>query len=329
MPASTSSTPAATTAAILTLAAPNHGVVTTDGARGAGIHPNALLNRVRSGVLERVDRGVFVVRGSADTTHRRAVIACRRAGSDALLSHRAGALHWALDGISHAPMEVLVARGARRRHRAGLVVHESTLWRPGDARVLEGVPVTSPARTIVDLASCVHPYRVEQALEDAARRGLCSYQEVADRFVGLARGGRKGTMALSRLLGERVGEHVPTQAMTERRAVQLIRAAQLPEPSRQIPVDLGGVTVYLDLGWPELMLAIECDGLYDHATNSQLPWDLDRQNHLVLLGWLVLRFTWHQITDGAEETAAVIQQAYAQRVAGLDALAGVPRRAAA
>ena len=103
--------------------------------------------------------------------------------------------------------------------------------------------------------------------------------------------------------------------MTERRAVQLIRAARLPEPHRQIPVVLGGVTVYLDLGWPNLLLAIECDGLFHHATNLQLPWDLDRQNQLVLLGWLVLRFTWRQLTEQADETAAVIRRAYEQRLA--------------
>lgn len=329
MPASRTPAPSSPTTTILAIAAASHGVVTTAEAKEHGLHPNALLNRARSGVLERVDRGVYLVRGSADTPARRAIVACRRAGTAALLSHRAGGLHWTLDGIDHAPMEVLVARWSRPRRRAGLIVHESTLWRPGDARLLDGVPITSPERTIIDLASCVHPYRLEQAIEDAARRGLCSYQDVANRFVGLACNSRRGTAALSRLLAERVGERVPTQAMTERRAVQLIRAAHLPEPARQIPVALGGATVYLDLGWPHLQLAIECDGLYHHATNHQLPWDLDRQNHLLLLGWLVLRFTWRQLTEEADETAAVIRRAYEQRVGRLASGVGVPHHAPA
>ena len=95
-------------------------MVTTAEAKEHGLHPNALLNRARSGVLERVDRGVYLVRGSADTPARRAIVACRRAGTAALLSHRAGGLHWTLDmamreddsriRTDHAPANMAVLR---------------------------------------------------------------------------------------------------------------------------------------------------------------------------------------------------------------------------
>ncbi len=302
-----------TTQRLLELAARHHGVVTTAWAAELGVHPNALLKRAGAGVLERVDQGVFVVRGSVDTFHQRATLACCLAGHDAVLSHRAAALHWDLDGVDRAPMEVTVPRWRRRRDRPNQIVHESSLWLPGDRQVRHGVPATSPARTLIDLAAVVHPYRLEQAVEDAARRGLCGYEQLADRFVGLALPGRRGTKAMAALLQERVGEEVPTKAMSERRAVQLIRSCHLPEPVRQHPVDLGDTVVYLDLAWPDLLLAVECDGLFHHATNVALPWDDDRQNQLVLLGWLVLRFTWRQLTREGDRCRHQLRVAHAER----------------
>ena len=86
-----------------------------------------------------------------------------------------------------------------------------------------------------------------------------------------------------------------------------------PRPICQHPVDLGDTTVYLDLAWPEVKLAVECDGLAHHFAAHQLRWDDRRQNALVLLGWMVLRFTWADVTQRVDDSRSLLRRAWRDR----------------
>jgi len=78
-------------------------------------------------------------------------------------------------------------------------------------------------------------------------------------------------------------------------------------------VDLDGTRVYLDLSWPDILLFVECDGIFDHSTSIQLRWDDDRQNELVLRGWMPIRVTWHRMVREPDAVIAILRRAWADR----------------
>jgi very-short-patch-repair endonuclease len=292
--------------AIAAISVAHHGLVSRTLADQAGVPAEALSVRARNGMLERVDREIYRFRGAPRTWEQRALVAVWAAGPAALLSHRAAALLHRLDGIEQAPMEVLVDRWSRRRRRRDVRLHEAQDIRDSDRHAISSIPCTSIVRTLLDLPAGLHRERADQALEDALRRRLCTVDEVADRFVQVARRGRPGTRVMRALLQSRLADHVPTMSEFERRTCRVLAAAGLDDPVRQHPVRLpDGRLVLLDLAWPSQLLALECDGLFDHATDRRLPWDDDRQNELQLLGWLVLRVTWATLH---RDPAAVVRQ---------------------
>jgi hypothetical protein len=109
--------------AILRFAGRHHGLITTEAGRRSGIDADSLLQRATTGMLERLDRDLFRLAGSPDTWEQRALAACWSQGPEAMLSHRAAALLWDLDGITEAPLEVLLPRGRRRRRRPNVRIH--------------------------------------------------------------------------------------------------------------------------------------------------------------------------------------------------------------
>src|SRR4051794_16678076 len=224
------------------LAADHHGVVTTRMAEDAGLHRDVLRRRAAIGMLEQVDDLTFRVAGAPVTWAQRALLACHAAGPDAVLSHRCAASAWRLDGFGQAPIELTVPRWLRRERRRNTIVHESTDLAPFDCRTHEGLPVTSPTRTLIDVAAVTGAHRLEQGIEDALRRRLCTTEELAQRFTQLARRGKRGVARLRPLLEERVGETVPTQSMLERRLVQIIDRLPIDPPVRQHPVRVPGTT---------------------------------------------------------------------------------------
>ena len=282
------------------LAARNHGVVTAAQADAAGIAITALRNRAASGHLHHVDQDLFVVAGAPETWSQRALIACHSSGEHAVLSHRCAASLWELEGFASAPLEVTVPRWARRARRAAVVTHESTDLTGADRTIRAALPVTTVVRTLLDLGAVSHAHRIEQAMEDAFRRRLCTPEQVQGRYRELARPGKRGFATVRRLLDERVGDSALTHSELERLTARLIRSLPLPPPVQQHPVRLPDTTVRLDFAWPDRLIALECDGLYVHGTNQALAWDDRRQTELVLLGWHVVRASWQLITRQPE-----------------------------
>jgi very-short-patch-repair endonuclease len=278
-----------------------------------GISRDALDRRVTSGILDRIDRDLYRISASASTWHQRALAAVWLQGPTALLSCRGAVRLWRLDPVPPGPLEVLTERWARRERRPDVRVHETKQLLAVDRAIVDGIPCTSVVRTLLDCAGLLHPFRTDQLFEDALRKRLCTPAEVADRFVRFARRGRRGTRVMRELLEKRVGRDVPTMSEFERRFLELVRAHGFPVPTTQYPVQLDAEKVYLDLAWPDALLAVECDGLYDHGTNIRLVWDDDRQNELQLRGWLVLRFTWEMLTRSPDVVARQLSRALADR----------------
>jgi very-short-patch-repair endonuclease len=291
------------------LARAHHGLIRREIAIQEGISHSALTRRVRAHVLEPVGPGVYRFRGAPITWDQKALLGCWEVGPAALVSHRAAGLRWTLDGVNTAPIEVVTDRWTRRT--AGqAIVHEANDLVSADRSSIAGLPVTSPLRTVLDLAGVMPVYRVEQAMEDALRRKLFTPKQLGDRFLAYARPGKRGVRALRPLVEERVGGQVPTGSDFELRVARLARHAGLPEPRRQVAVQLPVTRVYLDLAWPERRFAVECDGIFIHGTSISLRWDDDRQNELVLLGWFILRLTWHTVTKDRAHAIDQLRQGW-------------------
>ena len=193
------------------------------------------------------------------------------------------------------------AHGSRRR-RGDWVVHETRALRGVDLDEVDGIPCTSVARTIIDLAAVAHPFQVGLALDDASRRWPGTLEAVELRSRELARRGRRGIPTIRALLDERAGRGRYTDSGFETRAVRMVRAAGLPEPVLQHTVRDGQFVAHLDLAWPKIMWAVECDSLAHHSGKRAHEWDRRRRRRLKALGWDLVEITYDDVTKRRAET---------------------------
>jgi very-short-patch-repair endonuclease len=214
-----------------------------------------------------------------------AVLAC---GPGAVLSHRSAAAAWGLRATSRANVDVTTMTGAGRRRR-GIDAHQAALAKP-DVTTLNGLPITTPARTLLDLAEVVPREQLGRALEQAI--GLQHYDERAVAAVLERAAGRRGCRPLRQVLEALRPEHLRVRSELERRALDLIERHDLPTP--EVNQQLHGYEV--DLLWPTQRLIVELDGYRTHAGPASFEADRRRDDHLQVHGYRVLRFTWQHIT---------------------------------
>ena len=233
-----------------------------------------------------------------------AVLACR---GGAVLSHRTAASLW---GILPRPrgrpdVDVTALRG-RPRSRTGLYVHRSRGLAEAEHTTLDGLPITSPARTILDLAVGLPLSRLERVVAKALRAEICderSLRRIVDRHRR-----RAGTAALREVL-RRSGGPVLTRSVAESRFLALLRAAEIEPPRTNAPLE--GYEV--DFFWPGARLVVEIDGRAYHGSSAMFERDRRRDAAMIGAGYRVQRFTWHQLTDKPEVVLVRVAQALAWR----------------
>lgn len=264
----------------------------------AGVSGRTVGRRAADGSLPRVAPGVYRAPGAPRTWHQQVLTACLTEGELAVASHRTAAALWGLDGFRPGIVEVTTPLWLRRR-RPGVRVHESTDLEACDHSERLAIPVTTIERTLIDLGAVVHRHKVEQAFDDALQRHLTTPEAVRDRFVHLARRGRRGVGVLRPLLEKRLGRSEPPSGEFERRVARLLVRAGVRAPRfEHVVITANGVFVArVDLAYPDLRIAIECDGHQWHSGRQCRQADLDRQNRLVLAGWTILRFTWEDLVE--------------------------------
>jgi hypothetical protein len=224
------------------------------------------------------------------------------AGPGAALSYRSAAELWRIRAGSRARIDVSVPR--HRRSTARLELHEIRM-RPDEVTVEGGIPVTTPARTLFDLAAVVPPNHLEAAFHEAEMRRLTSPTSLDALVARYPR--RRGTGAIQAVLQkhEAIGATVPT-SLLERRFLALLAAHDLPRPHINHLSDHGE----MDATWHEHKLVVECDGFASHGTRKAFEADRAKDRQLVVAGWRVIRITWRQlITDGdgiARQLAALL-----------------------
>lgn len=251
---------------------------------GVGMHPQAIKHRLATGRLRPVHTGVYAV-GRRDLSRlgelMAAVLAC---GEGAVLSHRAAAELWGV--CPRGGVEVTVPTG-RTPRRPGIVVHRAALAAEHRTR-RHAIPVTSPARTLVDISPYLPRDHLERAVNEADRLDLIDPERLRESLGEL--GGTRGVAKLRTLLDRRT--FTLTDSALERRFKPIARAAGLPEPLTQQRVN--GFRV--DFFWPALGLVVETDGLRYHRTPAQQARAHVRDQTHLAAGLLALRFTHAQVT---------------------------------
>ena len=226
-----------------------------------------------------------------------AVLAC---GRGAVLGFRDGAAHWAIRDTSRTKIDVIAPRSVHPR--PGIDVHRVRALHPDDWTVHEGIPVTTVARTLLDLGDVLRPRDVERAFDEAERLGLLDLRAVE---AACLRGhGRHGLKVLRRLIEDRRPSLVDTRSALERSFIPFCRDHGVPIPS--VNVAVGGLTV--DALWCNQRLVAELDGYEFHGkTRAAFEGDRARDATLLLAGFRVIRLTWRRLHRDPERVATELR----------------------
>jgi len=291
------------------LAARQFGVFSRQQAMRSGFDPQVIRYRLSSGRWERIAHNVFRLSGVPDGWHQGLLVACLSWGDGATISHRAAGKLRRLAGFDKDLVELTVP--PQRRGGGPGMVHRSPLA-AADVDVINGIPVTKVARTLIDVAAVVHRDVVEEALDDALRRGLVSIGLLRRRLreVG-GRGGRRGVTVMRKLIEARVDEGVP-QSVLETRILRILKSSRLPEPVLQHRVLEAGRTIaVVDFAFPSLRVGIETDGYRWHSGLARWRKDRRRGNELAGLGWRVIHITWDELQNQPAQVVASIRRVLA------------------
>jgi very-short-patch-repair endonuclease len=273
------------------LAARQYSLAHRQQALDLGMTRRQIQARLDAGWLLPMHRSVYRLPGSPASPEQSLLGACLAAGDGAVASHRSAARLWSLRGVEDAPTEITVA-GPRHLRLPGVVIHSTGRLDPIDRFRRAGIPVTTPARTLLDLGSVVPAWVVEPALEDALMRRLVTFQLLTNTLERLGGSGRRGAAVLRTLVEERDPATAPTQSMLEDLLFRVVRRGGLPAPLRQYEV----AGVRLDGAYPEFRLGLEADSRIWHGARVDVQRNTDKANILLAHGWRVLRFTMFDLT---------------------------------
>ena len=215
-----------------------------------------------------------------------------------MLSHRDAAVLW--DVLDDRPGTIHVTATTQRRPPVGVSLHRTGALPAADVASHHGIPVTRPARTLLDLAATAKPGDLERALTEARIRRMIRDDELRERMAG-----RRGARALAALLAD--GPNL-TRSEAERRLLSLLARAQLPRPVANARVERHEV----DALWPERKLIVEVDGYAYHSGRAAFERDRLRDAALQIAGYRVLRTTWRQLAERPEALVAQIAAALAR-----------------
>lgn len=286
------------------LAARQWGVVSAVDLRACGLSKSEIATRVRRRWLHPLHRGVFAVGHLNLPREGRYLAAVKASGPGAVLSHRSAAALWGFVERYEGLPEVTVTASRTPRHR-GVRAHRTTgLDRAKDVREWRGIPVTSPARTLIDIAAQVSFRELRSAVRRAQSLKLVRLDELVDVLARHPR--RPGSRALARVVAT---GPAPTRTVLEDVVLDLILRGELAHPDVNVPMHLEGREVVPDFRWPRAHVVVEADGAAWHDHKLAREDDAERQARLEAHGERVIRVTWDQAVQRPAETLARLRAA--------------------
>jgi very-short-patch-repair endonuclease len=282
------------------LAARQHGVVSRVQLLALGFGDEAIKTRIDAMRLQGLHREVFAVGHSRLGEASRRWAAVLAYGEDALLSHRSAAALWGLARQRSSLIDITAGTGRQGIHRReGIFIHRGRLH-PEDRAVRAGIPVTTVARTLFDMAEFVSLKRLESAWEEADRLGLLelrAVEQVCERGYG-----RRALRPIRRLLTEARAATI-TRSPLEDEFAAFCRDHGLPTPS----FNTTALGFEIDALWPRQRLAVELDSWEFHGHRAAFERDRARDTTLQVAGYRIIRVTHRRVHGEAGKLAAEIK----------------------
>lgn len=272
---------------IAALAVEQWGVASLADLRACGLSDGAISTRVRNGRLHRIHRGVYAVGLPTLPIRGRFLAAVKACGSAAMLSHVSAAMLWGLLPWDEASPPHVTVPDTTPRRVPGVVVHRTLA--PDRPIVFDAIPVTSPARALID----VSPALPHDQLRRAVREAMARKRVTPPELTGFE--GRRGARKLARILAT---GYVPTRSELEDAVLDLIQR-EFVTPDVNVPLANGFTP---DFRWPDRRLIVEADSRSWHDNPLRRADDLQRQAVLEADGERVLRVTWAQAVGDPART---------------------------
>ncbi|MHB1534806.1 MAG: type IV toxin-antitoxin system AbiEi family antitoxin domain-containing protein [Acidimicrobiales bacterium] len=276
-------------ARLATLAAQQHGLFTLDQARQFGVSRHDIRPRLSDGWIRHVRRDVYAYTGGARSRWEDEMAAALAGGPGTLLSHHSAAtIHRLWDFPGHSPVLTVIA--PQRVRLTGVVVHRVEHLAAIDIERRSGVALTSPTRTLVDLAGWVEAPLLERILEDGVVRRRWTYRSVDECLARAGTAGRRGSADLGALVRARRGDPRGDSRL-EQQVIRILRPLGPFEVHFQVIVG-GGRVLIVDVAWPHFRVAVEVDGWqHDGSSMAEFTRDRSRRNALQAAGWSVGHIT--------------------------------------
>jgi very-short-patch-repair endonuclease/predicted transcriptional regulator of viral defense system len=290
-------------AKIWALVEAQHGVITRAQLLELGLNPRQIERRIASGRLHRVWRGVYAVGRPQLGRLGRWMAGTLACGPGAVLSHGSAAALWGFGRELHGLIEVSLPPG-RASQRPDIRAHRRAALTSAEVATHEGIPVTSPTRTLIDQATQLPPRQLERAVNEADKLDLVQADALHASLDDHR--GQPGVAALRTLLDPltfRLSDSELEQAFRP-----IARAVGLPIPETKAWVN--GYEV--DFFWPQLGIVVEADGLRYHRTASQQRRGLERDQAHLAAGMWPLRFSHWQIRYDAKHVRNVLRHTAAR-----------------
>jgi very-short-patch-repair endonuclease len=269
-------------------------VITRRQLMALGVSESAIDHSIRRGRLIRLHQGVYAVGHQALAPHAAELAAVLAVGEGAYLSHFSAAALWGM--VPEPPRLVhvtLVGRDAGRR-RSGIEVHQTRMVDSRDVTIHHGIPVTRPARVVLDIAPGLSDRQLERTFDRGLKERRFSRHAVA---TVVARNLQRPAATRLKALAEAQGRFsTATRSPPEEALLKLIRAGGLPEPE----VNAWLAPYEVDFLWRAQRLVVEVDGYAFHATHRSFEADHARDLELEARGFDVVRYTADQITQRPE-----------------------------
>lgn len=289
------------------VAARQHGLIRVDQLAACRLDRAAVTRRVRKGSLHRVHTGVYAVGYTPQTLHAHFMAAVLAGGDEAFVSHWASCALARLVRWERLRIDITV-RGSAERRRPGIRFHRTRALDSRDTTRLSGIPCTTPARAILEIAPQLSDARLKRLVRKAQAEGLASVQQFA-AVLSRANGhvGRRRVAAIIET------GPAPTASGHEDVVLDLILQAGLEHPVVNARLVVGGVPYYPDLRWPAQRLSLEIESSPWHDGRLARQLDRDRQAQLEAAGERVLRTTRQQALLAPQQLVARLLSAGAPR----------------
>ncbi|MGA2211110.1 MAG: DUF559 domain-containing protein [Acidimicrobiales bacterium] len=290
------------------------GLVTRAQVTAASATASWLRTQIRVGSLRQLEADVFVLTDSFEGVeppwHVEALAACLQRGPDARLGFATAARIWGLAEGQNAtsdPLHVVVPVGQGCRNTNRVQVHRTKRLTTQDVAVFGYLPVTTVARTLLDLAASLTSTQVERAVDDALVRELTTVPLLTGALRRNAHRGCTGSTALRAALALwNVGA---VESHAEAEVLRWLLAAGVPEPVRQLEITTAdGKRLRVDFAWVAARVVLEVDGFAHHHGPRKLSADHERRSFLASQGWHVLTTTMAEVRRGGGQLLAALRR---------------------